>query len=546
MKTPGAQSRPRPPGGLPDVAALATALLDSDGRVVWWSAGAATLFGFAAPTALGHDVRAAFPHGTDQVALTEALARAAEGQAWTGLVSIAETAAPPLMCRFEPITGPGGERVLMTAARAADATPYADHGDALFNAATLIGSTLDLGQTARETVAVAVPGFAEAAAVFVLERLFEGDAPPGCETDGSVMVRRLASAHAGADPDGWAGGLPGDEVVVHRAATPYARCVATGAPVLFDSLDTRTAGHLRGADPDGGLSWLLGGTGFCAVPLKARGLVLGYAVFARSLPDFDERDVALAQEIAARAAVCIDNARLYRLERRTARALRDALLPPRPDAPPGLQIAHRYLPASGRTQVGGDWYDMIPLPGERMALVVGDAMGHDTAAAAAMVQLRTAAHTLAGLDMPLQEVLRRLDGMAQRLADAHLATCLFAVCDPAAGTADLACAGHVPPLLAHADGRTERITVPSGMPLGVGGARFDTRRVDVPPGATLVLCSDGLVERRGRDIDAGIEALRRALAVPRRPLEATCEAVIRTVDRRHDTDDVTLLMARFG
>ena len=535
MSSPRTQSRPWPPGGLPDVAALASALLDGEGRVLWWSAGAATLFGFTADSTAGHDVRAAFPYGADQVALTEALARAAEGQVWTGLVSVAEVAGPPMMCRFEPITGPDGERVLMTAARAADGTPFADHGDALFNAATLIGSTLDLGQTARETVAVAVPGFADAAAVFVLERLFEGDDAPGCEIDGAVLVRRLASAHTGTDPDDWSSGLPGDEVVVHRAATPYARCVATAAPVLFDRLDEHAAEQLSA-----------GVGGFCAVPLRARGLVLGYAVFARSLVGFDDRDVALAQEIAARAAVCIDNARLYRLERRTARTLRDALLPSEPDAPPGLRIAHRYLPASGRSQVGGDWYDMIPLPDDRMALVIGDAMGHDTQAAAAMVQLRTAAHTLADLDMAPEEVLRRLDGMAQRLADAHLATCLFAVCDPAAGTADLACAGHVPPLLAHPDGRTERVTLPSGMPLGVGGARFDTRRVAVPPGATLVLCTDGLVERRGRDIDTGIEALRRTLAAPRRSLEATCEALMRTLVRRRDTDDVTLLLARFG
>ncbi|HEY3686942.1 MAG TPA: SpoIIE family protein phosphatase [Streptosporangiaceae bacterium] len=535
MSTSGTQPHPWHARGLPDIATLsrlATALLDAGGRVVWWSAGAADLFGFAADAAVGHDVRAAFPYGADQIVLTEALARAAEGQVWTGVVSISETAGAPLMCRFEPVGGaadtPGAERVLMTAARApGDAEPFAAHGSALFNAATLIGSTLDLGQTARETVAVAVPGFAEAAAVFVLERLFEGDEPPGEEVDGSVMVRRLASAYVGADPDDWGSGLPGDEVVVHRAATPYARCVATGSPVLFDSIHPETAG-----------------AGFLAVPLKARGLVLGYAVFARSLMDFDERDVALAQEVAARAAVCIDNARLYRLERRTARALRGALLPPRPDAPPGLELAHRYLPASGRTQVGGDWYDMIPLPRGRMALVIGDAMGHDTMAAAAMVQLRTAAHTLADLDLPPEEVLRRLDRLAQTLADAHLATCLFVVCDPAAGTCDLACAGHVPPLVAYPDGRTERVTLPPGLPLGVGEARFETCRITLPPGATLVLCTDGLVERRGRDIDAGIEALRRTLAVPRRSLEATCQALMRTVEEHRSADDVTLLLAR--
>lgn len=534
MSSPCIRISPRVSGGLPDVAALVSVLLDDQGRVLWWSADATGVFGLDADDAAGQDVREVFPYGTDQVALTEALARAADGQVWTGLVGAGDAGGSPLICRFEPIAGPDGDHVLMTAARTATGAPFADYGGTLFNAATLIGSTLDLGQTARETVAVAVPGFADAAAVFVLERLFEGADAPGCEADGSVMVRRLAAAATGPDPDDWGAGLPGDGVVVNRATTPYARCVATAAPVLFDRLDSRTGEHLHD------------GTGFCAVPLRARGLVLGYAVFARTLVGFDDRDVALAQEIAARAAVCIDNARLYRLSRRTARALRDALLPAQPDAPPGLRVTHRYLPASGSTQVGGDWYDMIPLPGDRMALVIGDAMGHDTAAAAAMVQLRTAAHTLADLDMPPHEVLTRLDGMAQRLADAHLATCLFAVCDSAAGHADLACAGHVPPLLAHADGRTERVSLPSGMPLGVGGAQFGTRRVEVPDGSTLVLCTDGLVERRGHDIDAGIDALRRTLATPRRSLEATCEALMGTLDRRHDIDDVTLLLARFG
>jgi len=533
----------------PDLAVFATALLDTGGRVLWWSSGAAGLFVRPASETHGCDIRAAFPRGADQLLLTEALARAADGQVWTGLISVAEAAGPPLICRFEPMLAADREAVLLTATRAPTLPDGVEQRPAqraaLLNATTRIGSTLDLGQTAREMVMVTVPRFADTAAVFVLDRLVEGDEAPGAEADGSIVVRRLAVGYAGADPDDWAGSFPGDEVIVHGPATPYARCVGTAAPVLFDSLDRRTVERLgHDADEQDIARWLRGVAGFLAVPLTARGLVLGYAVFARNLADFGARDVALAQEVAARAAVCIDNARLYRLERRTARALRSALLPPDPDAPPGVEIAHRYLPASGGGQVGGDWYDVIPLAEDRVALVIGDAMGHDTMAASAMVQLRTAAHTLADLELPPDQVLHRLNRMAQKLTDAQLATCLYAVCDPSVGVCELTCAGHVPPLIAHPDGRTERVSLPAGLPLGVGDAAFETRRVQVPSGATLVMCTDGLVERRGRDIDAGIATLRHVLTEPHDDLDTTCDALIDTLDRGCDVDDVTLLLAR--
>src|SRR6202046_1880351 len=161
------------------------------------------------------------------------------------------------------------------------------------------------------------------------------------------------------------------------------------------------------------------------MPLVAHGAVVGCAMFGRTpaSPPFSPGDLTLAGELASRAAISIDNARLYDRERRTARALQRGLLPGRPQVPAELDIAPFYQPV-GDNVVGGDWHDIVPLPGGRAALIVGDAMGHGPEAAAVMVQLRTAAHTLADLDLPPGQVLRRLDKIAAGLAGPFAATCI--------------------------------------------------------------------------------------------------------------------------
>ena len=276
--------------------------------------------------------------------------------------------------------------------------------------------------------------------------------------------------------------------------------------------------------------------------------MVGCAIFARSpaSPAFNDGDISLAGELASRAAVCIDNARLYALERRTALALQQGLLPGQPQVPDGLEVAHRYLPV-GASVVGGDWYDIVPLSRGRTALIVGDAMGHGPEAAAVMVQLRTAAHTLAELDLPPREVLRRLDKMAAGIAAAPFATCIYAVIDPPGSACEIAQAGHLPPALVPRGGEAVLLDLPPGLPLGLGAESFQATSVPLPPGAALALYTDGLVESRVRPLDEGLAALRSALGAclvrPGATLDDACEAVTAQL-RQHGEDDITLVLAR--
>jgi serine phosphatase RsbU (regulator of sigma subunit) len=320
----------------------------------------------------------------------------------------------------------------------------------------------------------------------------------------------------------------------------------TRSPVLFDRLDEESAERI--ARRPGGREFASSYASFLSVPLVARGVVLGCATFGRApqSPDFGPADVAAAGELASRAAVCIDNARLYHRERRTAFALQRGLLPAEPRVPAAMEVAHRYLPV-GASMVGGDWHDIVALPGGRAALVVGDAMGHGPEAAAVMVQLRTATHLLAGLDLPPGEVLARLDALAAGMPASPYATCLCAVIDTAARTCVLAAAGHPPPVLALPGGATQVLAVPAGLPLGLSAGTFETAQVTLPPGATLALYTDGLTEGRTRPLEDGLAALGdelgSALEQPGSSLDGACETVTQALRQRGE-DDITLVLAR--
>ncbi|HEY5988779.1 MAG TPA: SpoIIE family protein phosphatase, partial [Streptosporangiaceae bacterium] len=380
--------------------------------------------------------------------------------------------------------------------------------DLLTEAVARIGTTLDLTRTAREVADVAVPAFADAAAIFVSERLLVTDEPGLLGLGVAAMVRCLAARLAGHPAEADRLLRPG-EVLVFSPDSPSFRAMTSGSPVLFDRLGEAAE---RIARRPGGREIVAGCRSFLAMPLEARGVVLGCATFGRVAggPAFGAADIALAGELASRAAVCIDNARLYHLERRTAFALQKGLLPAEPPVAAGLEVAHRYLPVGGSV-VGGDWHDIVLLPGGRVALIVGDAMGHGPEAATVMVQLRTAAHTLADLDLPPGEVLRRLDRMVAGMLDAPFATCVAAVIDPSASSCVVARAGHPPPVLARADGVTRVLELPPGLPLGLGAKSFQATQIGLPPGATLALYTDGLVESRTRPLDDGLAALRDAL-----------------------------------
>jgi len=366
-------------------------------------------------------------------------------------------------------------------------------------------------------------------------------------------VRRLAARLSGPVEAATGAALPAGEVVVLGADSLRSQAMATCKPVLSS----------------GGPKIVVGCTSFLTMPLIARGAVVGCAVFGRAptSPAFNPGDVALADALAARAAVGIDNARLYDRERRTALALQRGLLPGQPDIPAGMEVAHAYLPV-GDHVVGGDWHDIVRLPDGRAALIVGDAMGHGPEAAAVMVQLRTAAHTLAELGLPPGQVLHKLDAMAAAMDTAALdpaatgpagtdtmvtgtaapfATCVYAVIDPSGGASGIAQAGHLPPVLVLPGGATEVLDLPPGLPLGLGAGSFQVTRFSLPPGATLALYTDGLVESRTRPIDDGLAALRgalsSALAGPASTLDGACRTVTQLLCE-HGEDDITLMLAR--
>jgi GAF domain-containing protein len=526
----------------PDLAGLAAFTLDPRGRIAAWSVTATRLFGHPAHAVAGHDVCDVLMTGPGQRQLVgHALAEVAAGRVWTATVAGGDLGEGRFAIRCEPLAGlSGGALVIVQHVSPQPIPSWLSEGTAR------IGSTLDLTQTASEVADVAVPGFADAAVIYAAERLLAADELSSPRAGHGPVVRFLAARLAGQDAAVTDSLLRPGEVLVFGADTPSSRAMATGGPVLFHQLDSETAERM--SRRPGGREIAASYTSFLAVPLVARGVVVGCATFGRgpASPAFNTNDIALAGELASRAGVCIDNARLYHRERRTALALQRGLLPGRPLVPAGMEVAHRYLPV-GASVVGGDWHDIVPLSGGRAALIVGDAMGHGPEAAAVMVQLRTAAHTLAGLELPPGQVLRMLDTMAAGMVAAPFATCIYTVIDPSGSSCIAAQAGHLPPVLVLPGGATRVLDLPPGLPLGLGAESFQATQISLPPGATLALYTDGLVESRTRSLDDGLAALRDALsstlAGPRATLGTACEAVTQML-RQHGEDDITLVLAR--
>jgi hypothetical protein len=395
----------------PDLADLAAFTLDSSGRITSWPATASRMFGHHARDAASRHICDVLMTGPGQRDLVNrAMAEVAAGRVHTATVAGGSLGPGRFAVRLEPLDGLNGGALVLAQRAWPQPTP-----GWLRDAAARLGSSLDLVETATEIVDAAVPGFADVAVIFVAERLAAvGELASSAMAHGAV-VRRLAGRHA-RETAAEAKKLwrPG-EVIVFGPESVGCRAMASGAPILFDQLDTESAQRLTRYP--GQSEMAAGYTAHLAIPLIARDIVVGCAIFGRepSSPPFNQSDIALAGELASRAAVCLDNARLYDRERRTAQALQQGLRPGRARIPEGLEVARRYRPV-GNNVVGGDWHDIVPLPSGRAALIVGDAMGHGPEAAAVMVQLRTAAHTLADLDLPPELMLRKLDVMAAGLA----------------------------------------------------------------------------------------------------------------------------------
>ncbi|MFC1229594.1 MULTISPECIES: SpoIIE family protein phosphatase [Streptomyces] len=460
------------------------------------------------------------------------------------------------LARISPLTDDCG-RVVGVCVTAHDFTEQnrARERLQLVNEASLrIGTTLDVTRTAQELTEVCVPALADFVSVDLLEH-DQGADPTGPLTLPVPLRRVTHRSRTAGDPESVT--APG-EVVVYPAAAPQADSLIAGhsvvASVPSGDLDPWLAvdeAHARQVRDFGVHSVL-------SVPLRARGITLGVAAFTRFRhPEpFTHDDVLLAEEITARAAVCIDNARRYSRERETTLTLQRSLLPRGLPRTAAVEAASRYLPAA-RTGVGGDWFDVIPLSGMRVAMVVGDVVGHGIQASATMGRLRTAVRTLADIDLAPEELLTHLDDLVLHLShesggDAGPgevgATCLYAVYDPVSRRCTLSRAGHPPPVLVPPDGPVRVLDMPSGPPLGVGGLPFESVELELPEGSVLGFYTDGLVNGRGdgTDTDTGPHMLCEALShAASGALEEACDRVLHaTLPPGPATDDVTLLLTR--
>ncbi|MGW1051757.1 SpoIIE family protein phosphatase [Streptomyces sp. NPDC002521] len=412
-----------------------------------------------------------------------------------------------------------------------------------------IGSSLDLGATIREVTSAAVPRFADFAGTHLRAAVLAGEGFPDGPPDASTVMFRVWVEHND-EPGRWDDTVPVGEAFAFPEHTPFYKCMVTGEPVLVPRVTEELSERISGEFEKRDLRPLIGGRSLLIVPLKARNVVLGFMVLMRrpDRPQFDDMDRTTGAELAARAGLVLDNARMYTYQENVADTLQDSMLPQVTPRMAGCDVATRYLPGTRLGRIGGDWFDTVKLPGSRTALVVGDVMGHGLNSAAMMGQLRTAVQTMAAMETPPAQLLRNLDDLARRLGDTYLATCLYAVYDPIRGELHLANAGHIPPVLVRAeDGSSELLELPTGAPIGVGGVPFETTRLKVAPGDRLVLCTDGLVEVRGSDIGEGLAALCESAAHPAASMDDACDTIIRALNTHGGRkDDVALLMARLN
>lgn len=427
--------------------------------------------------------------------------------------------------------------------------------DLLVRAGVRVGTTLDITRTAQELSEVTVPQFTDCVTVDLLEAALEGDQPTPGTASAEHMVRVWGGPGRGVTTRGDA--RAGRERIDYAPDSPQARSLASGRSVHDHPGNREDPGDTGGGEGRPPLRARL------AVPLRSEGATLGVVTFAwdHHPAPFDPGELAVADELVARTAVCIDNARRYTREHTAALMLQHSLLPRNLPELTALDVAYRYLPADSAAGVGGDWFDVIALSGTRVGLVVGDVVGHGLRAAATMGRLRTSVRVLAQLDLAPDELLYRLDDQVAQAAheraeadvegeqmphdEALGVTCLYAVYDPVSGLCRMARAGHPPPAVVDpASGSVIFPDLPAGPPLGLGGLPFETAELRLPEGSLLALFTDGLVQRRDQDVDVALNGLRAVLAEHRRPLEELCDRAVAALLPGPVNDDAALLLVR--
>ncbi|MDH6108964.1 PAS domain S-box-containing protein [Kitasatospora sp. MAP12-15] len=540
-----------------DRASLGIAVLDPELRYRYVNRTLAEINGVAAADHLGKCLEDVVP-GIDVAAAETALRSVlADGEPRVHTVEGTTASGPATEPRwwhnaYHRLEGPDGEVVGVVAMvleitedrRIRQALARASTRLALLDeAATRIGTTLDVDQTCKELTRLLVPRLADLAVVDVLET----DGPPaGARPPAPLRMRRLALSTTGAMVKaGRQIGGPGFQFTAQPSAAA-ARCLAEQQPVLFNF---PTDEELRQGISDAARAARyrrLGLHSAVFVPLTARGQVVGVVVLVRAgdSPGFTPDEVELVAELARRAAASISNAQRYAHEHETALALQRALLAEPMTPHPDVECASRYLPAGASAEVGGDWYDTVALPGGSTLLVVGDVMGHGLDAAATMSEYRTLLRALALQGRRPDEILREAERIVEALEVERVATCLLVLIDPAAGTSSFASAGHLPPLQLEPGRAGRLLDVPVGPPLGTGCGGYLQLTMPYAPGSTLLLYTDGLVERRGTDIEESLAGFAALALDPADPLEHLIDTALTALAAGHGEDDVAVLAAR--
>ncbi|MFI1730857.1 SpoIIE family protein phosphatase [Streptomyces acidicola] len=333
-----------------------------------------------------------------------------------------------------------------------------------------------------------------------------------------------------------------------RLGTPVADVLTTRVPLFIESVHEHRERYPHSAAvvvTGDDQSWAY-------LPLIVTGRVTGCCVIAFKQPQpFSGEERTLLIALSGLIAQALERSRLYDSEHNRAQELQRGLLPQKLPALLAISAAARYLPADRRLDVGGDWYDLIPLSAERAALVIGDVMGHGLSEAATMGRLRTAVRTLTELELPPDEILAHLNELVSDLGDSFYATCLYAVYDPTTRLCEFASAGHLPPVVIHPDHTAHLPKIPTNSPLGAATPPFDVIQMEVPDDSLVALFTDGLVESPGQDIDECIHRftgiLASAAAEEDRPgLEKLCDTVVSALlpTQKTGRDDAALFIAR--
>ncbi|WP_406286186.1 SpoIIE family protein phosphatase [Streptomyces sp. NBC_00209] len=418
------------------------------------------------------------------------------------------------------------------------------HLSLLDSANTRIGTTLDMDTTCAELADLVVPGLADVATVEV----FPPDvAPPVRPAPPDVVrLRRAAmSAVRGLSRGVARFGVAGDYIdYQEEAAVP--RCLATNQPVVEDLTDTERLSRAAPSPERVAAYGELGLHSAVAVPISVRGAPIGVLGLLRAggSPVFSDDDVVVARELAGRAAVHLDHARRFTHEHTIALELQRSLLSePRPPHP-HIEVATRYLPADRSVLVGGDWFDVIPLPDGRHLKAMGDVMGHGVEAAVAMSHYRSLLRLLADEELPPHRILEQLDRMVERSGIDRAATCLLAVVNADGGQCEVASAGHLPPVFLDPGPAGTRICdVPAAPPLGTGFGGYRSAVMECGPGTVLFMYTDGLVERRDEDIDTSVARLGELALPDNGDLETFLDRVLERFGPGAE-DDIAVMASR--